>query len=102
MAYQTAYLKANFPAEYMAGVMSRNLNNLAKLSEMMDECKAMGIPVKGPDINESVEKFGVTSKGEIRFGLAAVKSMSANAVTSIIKERDEQSSHRINGFFRNI
>lgn len=94
VAYQTAYLKANFPAEYMAGVMSRNLNNLAKLSEMMDECKAMGIPVKGPDINESVEKFGVTSKGEIRFGLAAVKSMSANAVTSIIKERDENGPYK--------
>ncbi|MBP3299012.1 MAG: DNA polymerase III subunit alpha [Muribaculaceae bacterium] len=89
VAYQTAYLKANYPAEYMAGVMSRNLNNQAKLTEMMDECKAMGIPVKGPDINESVEKFGVTHKGEIRFGLAGVKSIGGNAVTAIIKERED-------------
>lgn len=96
VAYQTAYLKANYPAEYMAGVMSRNLNNLSKLTEMMDECKSMGIPVKGPDINESLEKFGVTQKGEIRFGLAAVKSIGANAVSAIIKEREA------NGPFKDI
>jgi len=87
VAYQTAYLKANYPAEYMAGVLSRNLANQAKLTVFMDECKAMGIPVKGPDINESMEKFGVTANGEIRFGLGAVKGLGNNAVASIINER---------------
>lgn len=89
VAYQTAYLKANYPAEYMAGVLSRNLNNLTKLTFFMDECKALKIPVKGPDINESAEKFSVSKKGEIRFGLGAIRSLGANAVSSILKERAE-------------
>ncbi len=88
VAYQTGYLKANYPAEYMAGVLSRNLNNMAKLSVFMDECKAMKIPVKGPDVNESVDRFGVTKAGEIRFGLGAVKSVGTNAVDAIIAERN--------------
>lgn len=96
VAYQTAYLKANFPAEYMAGVLSRNLSNMDKLSKFMDECKAMDIVVKGPDINESMEKFSVTQSGEIRFGLGAIKSIGANAVTSIIDERTK------NGPFKDI
>lgn len=96
VAYQTAYLKANYPAEYMAGVLSRNLTNIGKLTVFMDECKAMGIPVKGPDINESVEKFGVTKKGEIRFGLGAIKSVGSGAVNAILKERNE------NGPFKDI
>ena len=96
VAYQTAYLKANYPAEYMAGVLSRNLNNLMKLSFFMDECKALKIPVNGPDINESAEKFSVTKNGEIRFGLGAIKSLGANAVSSILKERKE------NGSFKDI
>lgn len=87
VAYQTAYLKANYPAEYMAGVLSRNLNNTDKLSRFMDECVAMGISVKGPDINESMEKFGVNKKGEIRFGLGAVRGVGVNAVNSIVSER---------------
>ncbi|MCH5231287.1 MAG: DNA polymerase III subunit alpha [Muribaculaceae bacterium] len=87
VAYQTAYLKAHYPAEYMAGVLSRNMGSADKLKKIMDECIRMGINVKGPDINESGEKFTVNKKGEIRFGLSAVKSVGANAVNAIIKER---------------
>lgn len=94
VAYQTAYLKANYPAEYMAGVLSRNLNNLSKLSIFMDECKSMNIAVKGPDINESVEKFGVTKNGEVRFGLGAIKSVGQNAVQSIIEEREANGAYK--------
>lgn len=94
VAYQTAYLKANYPAEYMAGVLSRNLTNIAKLSVFMDECRAMNIPVKGPDINESVEKFGVTGHGEIRFGLGAIKSVGTGAVNAILSERKKNGSYK--------
>lgn len=93
VAYQTAYLKANYPAEYMAGVLSRNLN-MAKISVFIDECKAMKIPVKGPDVNESVEKFGVTPKGEIRFGLGAIKSVGNAAVSAIVREREANGPYR--------
>ena len=96
VAYQTGYLKANFPAEYMAGVMSRNLASADKIRVVMDECRRMGITVKGPDINESVEKFGVNQKGEIRFGLAAIKGVGVNAVSAIIQERKR------NGAFKDI
>ncbi|MDE6230806.1 MAG: DNA polymerase III subunit alpha [Muribaculaceae bacterium] len=96
VAYQTAYLKANYPAEYMAGVLSRNLTASDKLSKVMDECRRMGITVLGPDINESIEKFGVNARGDIRFGLAAVKGVGANAVTAIISEREA------NGPFKDI
>ena len=96
VAYQTAYLKAHYPAEYMAGVLSRNLTAADKLRKFMDECKRMGITVKGPDINESIERFGVNQKGEIRFGLAAVKGVGLNAVNAIISERDK------NGAFKDI
>lgn len=94
VAYQTAYLKANYPAEYMAGVLSRNLTSTDKLTKYMDECVAMGIPVKCPDINESVEKFGVNKNGEIRFGLGAVRGVGANAVASIVSERDEHGPYK--------
>ncbi|MDE6072005.1 MAG: DNA polymerase III subunit alpha [Muribaculaceae bacterium] len=96
VAYQTAYLKAHYPAEYMAGVLSRNLTAPEKLRKFMDECKRMEIPVKCPDINESVVKFGVNSKGEIRFGLAAIKGVGVNAVNAIITEREA------NGDFKDI
>ena len=96
VAYQTAYLKANYPAEYMAGVLSRNLNNISKLAVFMDECKSLKIPVKGPDINESEEKFSVTPKGEIRFGLGAIKSLGSNTVAAILAERKN------NGPFKDI
>ena len=88
VAYQTAYLKAHYPAEYMAGVMSRNITAIDKLRKVMDECRRMGIKVQVPDINESAEKFTVNKKGVIRFGLAAVKGVGANAVKAILKERD--------------
>ncbi len=96
VAYQTAYLKAHYPAEYMAGVLSRNLSMNDKLRVVMDECKRMGLTVLGPDINESIEKFGVNPKGEIRFGLGAVKGVGVNAVSAIIHERNQ------NGPFKDI
>ena len=96
VAYQTAYLKAHYPAEYMAGVLSRNLTATDKLKKFMDECRRMNILVKGPDVNESGEKFTVNSKGEIRFGLAAVKGVGANAVNAVIAEREK------NGQFKDI
>lgn len=88
VAYQTAYLKAHYPAEYMAGVLSRNLSAVDKLRKVMDECKRMGLTVLGPDINESDEKFSVNGKGDIRFGLGAIKGVGVNAVAAIIHERE--------------
>lgn len=89
VAFQTAYLKANYPAEYMAAVLSRNLNDIAKLTKFMDECKVMKIDVKSPDVNESRAKFSVNSKGQIRFGLAAIKGVGLNAVQAILDERKQ-------------
>lgn len=89
VAYQTAYLKANYPAEYMAAVLSRNLTDITKLTNFMDECKSMHINVKGPDVNESFSAFGVNKKGDIRFGLAAIKGIGANVVNAIIGARDK-------------
>lgn len=93
VAYQTAYLKANYPAEYMAGVLSRNFGNPDKLSHYMDECRAMGITVLGPDINESLERFTVNKKGEIRFGLGAIKGFGANATATILTEREKNGKY---------
>ena len=87
VAYQTAYLKANYPSEYMAAVLSRNLNDVDKLSKFMDECKAMGIRVLGPDINESFKSFSANKKGDIRFGLGGIKGVGGNAVDAIVEER---------------
>ncbi len=88
VAFQTAYLKANYPAEYMAAVLSRNLNDITKLTFYMDECKSMRISVKGPDVNESFAKFGVNKAGDIRFGLAGIKGIGGNVVNAIIAARD--------------
>jgi DNA polymerase-3 subunit alpha len=96
IAYQTAYLKAHYPSEYMAAVLSRNLSNIKEITKTMDECKAMGLQVLGPDINESHRKFGVNKKGDIRFGLVAVKGAGEGAVQHIIEEREK------NGFFKDI
>ena len=96
VAYQTAYLKAHYPAEYMAAVMSRNLNNITEVTKLMDECRSMGIPTLGPDINESRQKFSASKKGVIRFGLAAIKGMGTAAADAIIEEREK------NGPFKNI
>ncbi|MBQ8773058.1 MAG: DNA polymerase III subunit alpha, partial [Muribaculaceae bacterium] len=89
VAFQTAYLKANYPAEYMAAVLSRNLSDITKLTGFMDECKSMHISVKGPDVNESFATFGVNKKGDIRFGLAAIKGIGVNVVNDILKARSE-------------
>lgn len=96
VAYQTAWLKANYPSEYMASVLSNNLNNLTEITKFMDECKAMGINVLSPDVNESFLKFSVNKKGDIRFGLAAIKGVGQGAAQSIIDEREK------NGPFKDI
>ncbi|MBO5297763.1 MAG: DNA polymerase III subunit alpha [Candidatus Homeothermus sp.] len=89
VAFQTAYLKANYPAEYMAAVLSRNLADITKLTNFMDECKSMKIDVLGPDVNESFSAFGVNKDGNIRFGLAAIKGVGINVVAEIIRARNE-------------
>ncbi|MFM2208176.1 MAG: hypothetical protein RL213_2151 [Bacteroidota bacterium] len=89
VAFQTAYLKAHYPAEYMSAVLTHNLSNIDKITFFMEECRRMGIPVLGPDVNESLFDFSVNKKGEIRFGLGAVKGVGENAVQSVIEERDK-------------
>jgi DNA polymerase-3 subunit alpha len=88
VAYQTAYLKAHYPAEYMAAVLSRNLSNMTDITKFMDESRRMGVNVLGPDVNESYHKFTVNAKGDIRFGLAAIKNVGAGAVENIIATRN--------------
>jgi len=87
VSFQTAYLKARFPAQYMAGVMSRNLDSISEISKLMDECRTMGIDTLGPDVNESRRKFSVNARGDIRFGLAAVKGVGESAADEIVRER---------------
>lgn len=89
IAYQTAYLKANYPAEYMASVLSNNMNDIKQVSFFMEECKRMGIPVLGPDVNESNYNFTVNREGAIRFGLGAIKGLGSGPVENIIQERKE-------------
>ncbi len=88
VAYQTAFLKANYPPQYMAGAMSRNLDKITEITKLMQECKSMGINVLGPDINESRRKFSVNKKGDVRFGLCAIKGVGESAVQCIIDERE--------------
>lgn len=89
VAFQTAWLKANYPSEYMAAILTRNRSDINKLTGFMDECKRMKISVLGPDINESFMEFGVNHHGDIRFGLAAIKGVGENVVKAIINERKE-------------
>ena len=96
VAYQTAYLKANYPAEFMAAIMSRRRDQITEITKLMDECKAMGIATLGPDVNESYQKFGVNHHGEIRFGLAAIKGMGDGVAQAIIDEREK------NGLYKDI
>ena len=96
ISYQTAYLKAHYPAEFMAAVLSRNLNDLKKIGFFMDECRRMGIKVLVPDINESVARFTVNAQGHIRFGLAAIKGVGESAVEHIIEVRNKD------GLFKDI
>ena len=90
IAYQTAYLKAHYPAEYMAAVLSNNMNDIKQVSFFMEECKRMNIKVLGPDVNESFYKFTVNDNNEIRFGMGAVKGVGRGAVKSIIEGRKEK------------
>ncbi|SIN94132.1 DNA polymerase III subunit alpha [Algoriphagus halophilus] len=96
IAYQTAYLKAHYPAEYLASVLSNNMNDITQVTFFMEECKRANIPVLGPDVNESKNGFTVNAAGEIRFGMAAIKGAGSAAVDEIIKEREA------NGPFKNI
>ena len=96
VSYQTAYLKAHYPAEFMAALLSRNLSDIKKISFFMDECKRMGTPVKGPDINRSRLHFAVDAEGNIRFGMGGIKGLGENAVQAIIEERGK------NGQFKDI
>lgn len=94
VAYQTAYLKAHFPAEYMASVLSHNQNNIEKITFFMDECRQMGIRVLGPDVNQSEMLFTVNPSGEVLFGLAAIKGTGDAAVLAIISERNEHGKYK--------
>ncbi|WP_066759451.1 DNA polymerase III subunit alpha [Crocinitomix algicola] len=96
IAYQTAYLKAHYPAEYMASVLSNNMNDIKSVSFFMEECKRSGIKVLGPDVNESQYKFTVNAEGAIRFGLGAVKGVGSKPVSAILQEREE------NGWFTSV
>jgi len=96
VAYQTGYLKAHYPSEYMAALLTRNLSNSGEIMKYMDECRSMRINVKGPDINESGLDFVVTPSGDIRFGLGGVKNVGVSAVEAIVNER------KANGPFTSI
>ncbi|TCD03836.1 DNA polymerase III subunit alpha [Pedobacter psychroterrae] len=87
IAYQTAYLKAHYPAEYMAAVLSNNMSDIKQVAFFMEECKQMGVQVLGPDVNESDIKFSVNAQGQVRFGLSGIKGVGEKAVESIIEER---------------
>ncbi|MGZ5281108.1 MAG: DNA polymerase III subunit alpha [Bacteroidia bacterium] len=94
VAYQTAYLKANYPAEYMASVLTHNMGNIEKITFFMDECRKQDIPVLGPDVNESALYFDVNKEGKIRFGLGAIKGSGEAAVEAIITEREETGAYK--------
>lgn len=94
VAFQTAYLKANYPSEYMAAVLSRNLTNIDQLRIYMNECKRMGIKVMGSDVNESMKAFSANGAGDVRFGLGAVKGVGAAAAESIIEERERNGGYK--------
>jgi len=96
VAYQTAYMKANYPAEFMAAIMTRRRDQITEITKLMDECRQMGIATLGPDVNESYQKFGVNQKGEIRFGLAGIKGLGDSAAQAIINEREA------NGPFKDV
>jgi DNA polymerase-3 subunit alpha len=96
VAFQTGYLKAHFPAEYMAAVLSRNISDIKKITTFMDETKRMGIEVLGPDINESNVKFTVNKDGNVRFGLGGIKGVGESAVLQVIEEREK------NGLYKSI
>lgn len=88
VAFQTGYLKANYPAEYMASVLTHNMSDIKKVTFFMEECRRMGLKVLGPAVNESAFKFRVNDQGQVRFGLGAVKGVGENAVEAITSERN--------------
>jgi DNA polymerase-3 subunit alpha len=90
VAYQTAYLKANYPAEYMASVLTHNMNNIDKVTFFIDECQRQAVTVLGPDVNESRSSFTVNAQGQIRFGMAAIKGTGDAAISAIIQEREKK------------
>lgn len=94
VAYQTAYLKAHYPAEYMAALMTRRFAFIMEITKLMEDCKSMGIKILGPDVNESYAGFGVNSHGEIRFGLSAIKGLGSGAADSIVKERQANGPYK--------
>lgn len=89
IGYQTAYLKAHYPAEYMAAVLSNNMNDIKQVTFFMEECRRMGVKVLGPDVNESFYKFTVNEQNSIRFGMGAIKGVGKGAVETIIEHRKE-------------
>jgi DNA polymerase-3 subunit alpha len=95
IAYQTAYLKAHYPAEYMAAVLSNNMNDIKQVTFFMEECRRMGLEVLGPDVNESAYKFTVNDRGAIRFGMGAIKGVGSGAVDTIV-------THRVAGPYKSI
>jgi DNA polymerase-3 subunit alpha len=94
VAFQTGYLKAHYPAEYMAAVLSRNINDIKKITIFMDETRRMGMDVLGPDVNESNVKFTVNKDGNLRFGLGGIKGVGESAVLQMIREREENGNYK--------
>ena len=102
IAYQTAYLKANYPAEYMASVMTNNLNNTKQITMFMEDCKSIGVDVLGPSVNESQYEFSVNEKGQIRFGLGAIKGIGEGPSEAIVNARKVEKFKNIYDFFEKI
>ena len=96
VAFQTAFMKATFPAQYMAAVMSRSSDNITEIRKLMDECKSIGINTLGPDVNESRLKFSVNKRGDIRFGMGGIKNAGEYGIIKLIEERDK------NGEFKSV
>ncbi|MDV7137272.1 DNA polymerase III subunit alpha [Maribacter sp. TH_r10] len=94
IAYQTAYCKAHYPAEYMAAVLSNNMNDIKQVTFFMEECKRMGLDVLGPDVNESYYKFAVNKEGAVRFGMGAIKGVGRGAVETIVENRKEEGPYK--------
>jgi len=103
VAYQTAFMKATFPAQYMAAVMSRSLANISEIRKLMDECKMLGINTLGPDVNESRLKFSVNKNGDIRFGMGGIKGVGENGIVALVKERERGGEYKnVFDFFERI
>src|SRR5690606_5183262 len=102
IAYQTAYLKAHYPAEYMAAVLSNNMSDIKQVTFFMEECQRMGLEVLGPDVNESFHKFTVNQNNAIRFGMGAVKGVGAGAVETIVLNREKEKYKSIFDFAKKV